>query len=158
MTARTVRRALAGAAALVLAAASALPAAAAPSPCYRLADIEADQAIRYQTELMVLSDTCNVTNYRDFTVRNRDVIVEYQKQLIDHFRRTGAHKPEASLDQFLTQIANELSMRSGTEQRPAVCARSASFLAEAAKLDGPEFRTHAAQLATEHEDSYRVCK
>ncbi len=107
---------------------------------------------------MVLSDTCNVTNYRDFTVRNREVIVEYQKQLIDYFRRAGARSPEASLDKFLTQIANELSMRSGAEQRPEVCAHSATFLEEAAKLDGPEFRSHAAELATEHEASYRVCK
>ena len=157
MTHIRARKSLAAAAALVLALAAALPARAA-SPCFKQADIEADQAVRYQTELMVLSDTCNVTNYRDFTVRNRDVIVAYQHQLIDHFRRTGAHSPEASLDKFLTQIANELSMRSGSEQRPVICAESATFLAEAAKLDGSEFKSHASELATEHADSYRVCK
>ncbi len=157
MRRRAWRRGVAAAAALAVAAAPALAAPAAP--CFKPADIEADQAVRYQTELMVLSDTCNVANYyRDFTVRNRDTIVQYEHQLIDHFRRTGAHRPEASLDQFLTEIANELSMRSGAEQRPVICARSASFLAEATKLDGPEFRNHAAELAVEHESSYRLCK
>jgi len=132
---------------------------AATATCFQAADIEAEQAIRYQTELMVLSDTCNVSSsYRDFTVRLRDTIVQYQHQLIDHFRRAGAKSPEATLDKFLTQIANELSMRSGAEQRPVICARSATFLSDAAKLTDAEFRNHVAELATEHEKSYRVCK
>ncbi len=54
------------------------PAAAAP-PASSSADIEADQAIRYQTELMVLSDTCGGDIYRDFTLRNRDAIIVYQQ-------------------------------------------------------------------------------
>ena len=156
MTHVKVRRGLAAAASLVLALAPSLPALAAP--CYKPADIEADQALRYETELMVLSDTCLVTNYRDFTVRNRDTIVQYEKQLMDHFRRAGEKSPVASLDKFMTEIANELSMRSGEEQRPVVCARSATFLADAAKLDGTEFRDHAAELAIEHKSAYSVCK
>ncbi len=156
MTHFAARKAFAATAALVVALSTALPAHAAP--CYKPADIEADQAIRYQTELMVLSDTCNVTYYRDFTVRNRDTLVQYQHQLIDYFRRDGARSPEASLDKFLTQIANELSMRSGAEQRPVICARSATFLSQATKFDGTEFRNYAAELAIEHEKSYRVCK
>lgn len=151
------RKTFATGAALVLTLGQALPARAAS--CFQPADIEAEQAIRYQTELMVLSDTCNVSSsYRDFTVRLRDTIVQYQHQLIDHFRRAGAKSPEATLDKFLTQIANELSMRSGAEQRPVICARSATFLSDAAKLTDAEFRNHVAELATEHEKSYRVCK
>jgi len=151
------RKTFAAGAALVLVLSQTLPARAAS--CFQQADIEAEQAMRYQTELMVLSDTCNVSaDYRDFTVRLRDTIVQYQHQLIDHFRRAGARSPQATLDKFLTQIANELSMRSGAEQRPEICARSATFLSEAAKLTDAGFRNHAAELATEHEKSYRVCK
>jgi hypothetical protein len=156
MISKAALKSLAAVSSAVLAVSYAVPALAAP--CYKQADIEAEQAIRYQTELMVLSDTCNVDYYRDFTVRNRDLIVQYQHQLIDHYRRAGVASPAASLDKFLTQIANELSMRSGEEQRPVVCARSADFLAQASKIDGPEFKSHVAELATEHESSYRVCK
>jgi hypothetical protein len=137
---------------------TASPAAPKASTCYQQADIEADQAMNYQTELMVLSDTCGGEFYRDFTVRNRDQILSYQHQLLDHFRRTGARSPQASLDSFMTRVANEHALRDGAELRQSVCSRSAAFIAEAKTLDREQFRQHAAQLATANETAYRRCK
>src|SRR5665213_1851985 len=131
--------------------------AMAASGCFRIGDIEAEQAIRFQTELMVLSDTCGGDTYRDFTVRNRDTIVFYQHALIEHFRRDGARKPEAIFDSYLTQIANETALNSGRELARVVCGRSADFLAQARTLDGDQFRHRAAEMAVENGASYRHC-
>lgn len=134
----------------------ALPARAAA--CFQPRDIEADQAIRYQTELMVLDDTCGGGFYRDFTVRNRQQIVDYQQQLKAHFRRIGARSPDAMLDSFMTRIANELALRQGLEERAAVCTRSATVIDEARTLDAAHFRTLAAALATENRGAYNRCR
>lgn len=134
-----------------------IAAPAEAASCFQPPDIEADQAMRYQTELMVLEDTCGGTFYRDFTVRNRDQIVFYQQQLKDHFRRIGGHSPDAMLDSFMTQIANEISVREGSELRDTLCTRSATVIAEARTLDAAHFRTLAAALATENSTSYRRC-
>lgn len=133
------------------------PAAAATATCFQPADIEAEQAIRYQTELMVISDTCGSDSYRDFTIRNREAIIFYQKQLMDRFRRAGARSPRASLDSYLTEMANQRSLAAGREQTQAVCGRSAALLAEAKKLSGEQLRRHIATLAAENGKGYRRC-
>jgi hypothetical protein len=139
-----------------------LPSVAAPaapvSHCFNPAEIEADQAIRYQAELMVVSDTCGVQTYRSFTVHNRDQIVVYQHELVEHFRRVGAHSPQTSLETFMTQVANEFALQTGRELRQVVCTQSADFLAQAETLDISQFRLHAAQLAAANAESYRRCK
>jgi membrane protein DedA with SNARE-associated domain len=151
------KRRIAGATALVFVLTTSIQARAA-SPCFNAADIEADQAIRYQTELMVLSDTCGLDNYRDFTVRNSNALAAYQHQLLEHFRRAGVKSPAASLDTFLTELANELAVRSGPQLRLTLCTQSQPFLIASEKLDPDAFRKHISELAIEHEDSYRRCK
>lgn len=153
---RFATRIWAAAAALAVAAGP-VPALAAP-PCFQPVEIEADQALRYQTELMVLSDTCGGADYRDFTVRNREQIVAYQHALKDYFRRTGARNPDASLDSFLTRIANEAALQDGRELRQEVCTRSVTFFATAKTLDREQFRRHASELATQNQATYRRCK
>jgi hypothetical protein len=136
----------------------AIAAPACAIPCFQPPDIEADQAIRYQTELMVLDDTCGGDFYRPFTVRNREQIISYQHQLKDHFRRTGAKSPDATLERFMTEIANELALRNGTELRMETCTRSAPVIAEAKTIDPEQFRTLAASLASENRTRYKTCR
>ena len=56
------------------------------SPCYTQSAIEAEQAIRYITDVMVASSACQNTTYAEFRLRNKDAIIAYQKALISHFR------------------------------------------------------------------------
>ena len=150
--------ALAASGFVLLAATAASPASPANGTCYKPAEIEADQAMHFQTELMVLSDTCGDQFYRDFTVRNREQILAYQQQLLDYFRRAGAKNPQASLDSFMTRVANEHALRDGRELRQTVCTRSAVLIAEAKTLDREHFRRHVAELATANKAAYRRCK
>ena len=66
-------------AAALLAAASFQGASGADKQCYSAADIEAEQAILFQTNLMVLSSACKDTlpAYGEFRLRNKDAIIRY---------------------------------------------------------------------------------
>jgi len=144
--------------ALVVFAPIAAAPATAPTTCYLPDEIEADQAMHFQTELMVLSDTCGGEFYRDFTVRNREQIMSYQHLLLDRFRRTGAKSPQASLDSFMTRVANEHALKDGTQLRADVCTRAATLITESLKIDRSQFRQRAAALAAANEAEYKRCK
>ena len=81
-------------AAALLAAASVATASAADRNCYSPADIEAEQALLFQTNLMVISSACRDTVYGEFRARNTAAILRYQNAMIEHFRRTGARNPK----------------------------------------------------------------
>ena len=57
-------------AAALLAAASVATASAADRNCYSPGDIEAEQALLFQTNLMVISSACRDTVYGEFRARN----------------------------------------------------------------------------------------
>lgn len=133
-------------------------AAAATRPCLKPAEIEADQAIRFQTELMVVSDTCRDETYLHFLRRNRKVLADYQEHMIEHYRRDGAAQPKARLDSYMTQLANEASLRVGATRPEILCRDKADFLATAASLDGKKFRRLVAEQAARSEAAERRCK
>lgn len=131
-------------------------AAAPPSQCYRPAEIEAEQAVRFQTELMVLSDTCRHSSYVHFRQRNAALLAGYQRQLVDRFRRNGGNA-EGAYDRYVTRLANEMALRLGSERPAALCRRSADFLAKADHLSKSGFRRYVAEQAAKHEGDYRHC-
>ena len=59
--------------------------ASAAGVCYSAAAIEAEEAIRFVTDLMVASTACRDQTYGYFQQRNKDAIIGYQKALITHF-------------------------------------------------------------------------
>src|SRR5215831_1439350 len=99
-------------AAAILAATSA--AAASAADCYSPGDIEAEQALLFQTNLMVISSACRNTVYGEFRLRNKDAIIRYQNAMIDHFRRTGARNPKSAFDTWQTSLANEAARKQAT--------------------------------------------
>lgn len=144
-------------AAVVLLGSVALAAAATPQ-CLAPNEIEAEQAVRFQAELMVVSDTCGAQTYTQFARRNRTVLVDYQKQVIDRFRRDGTAKAaEAKFDSYLTRLANEVSLRTGAQPVAAMCRDAAPFLANADSLGADGFRRYVAEQAAAHRSDYRSC-
>ncbi|HXY99551.1 MAG TPA: hypothetical protein VEI03_06095 [Stellaceae bacterium] len=133
--------------AAVLLLGSAAWAAAATPQCLQGAEVEAEQAIRFQTELMVVSDTCGAQTYTAFARRNRDALVDYQQLIIERFRRAGASHAEARFDAYLTQLANEVSLRVGAQPVAAMCRDAEEFLATAETLAGDQFRRYVAEKA-----------
>jgi hypothetical protein len=131
---------------------------AAPVRCYRGGDIEADQAVQYQSELMVISETCRTKDYVNFVVRNRLPIIDYQHALIDHFKRVGERSGQAALDKYMTRLANEKSLQYAERKDPAMCTKSAEFLTGGGKLDGATFRQLVAARAADRRETYPRCK
>jgi len=143
--------------AAVLFVASAALAQAEPKQCLAPRDIEAEQAVRFQAELMVMSDTCGTQTYTQFARRNRLALVDYQKQVIERFRREGQPHAEARFDSYLTRLANEVSLRSGMQPVAAVCRDAAQMLATAESLNDDSFRHYIADRAALHRADYRGC-
>ena len=104
-------------AAAIFAAASLQGASAADRHCYSPADLEAEQAIRFQTNLMVISSACRDTVYGEFRARNTAAIIRYQKIMIAHFRHEGARNAQGEFDAWNTSLANQLSLQQGAQRR-----------------------------------------
>lgn len=117
----------------------ALAAKKAASSCYSQTAAEADAGLRYMNDLMIVSSVCQDTVYAEFRLRNRDVILGYQKTLMTHFH--GA----AGFDHWNTALANQAAQKqSGNLQ---LCAQSVELLKQAKSFDPNGFRAYAAAHA-----------
>jgi len=134
-------------AAAILAATSA--AAASAADCYSPGDIEAEQALLFQTNLMVISSACRNTVYGEFRLRNKDAILRYQNAMIDHFRRTGARNPKSAFDTWQTSLANEAARKQAIIPTTRFCEQSADMLKLASTLDTKSFRDYAVAHAVD---------
>jgi hypothetical protein len=130
-------------AAALLAATSVGAARAADRDCYSAADVEAEQAILFQTDVMVTSSACRDTVYGEFRSRNKDAILRYQKAMIDHFRRTGARNPTSAFDAWQTSLANTASRKQAVVPTAQICQQSAEMLKLASSLDAKAFHDYA---------------
>lgn len=132
-------------AALVAATAAAQPASAADkakTSCPPASAREAEQAIRFVTQLGIASNACTSMGvYADFRVRNRDAIVEYQKAMIAHLRGNAAY------DRWNTGLANALAQQQSSVTPAKFCEQSVPLLEQAKTLDMPRFRAYAAAQA-----------
>ena len=113
--------------------------AAKKNSCPPASAREAEQAIRFVTDLMVVSSVCQDTVYAEFRLRNRDAIVGYQKAMIQHLRGN------ANFDKWNTALANQVASRQGGNQQ--LCVQSAALLQQAKALDPKAFHAYAAAQA-----------
>jgi hypothetical protein len=131
---------------------------AATPRCYVPAEIEAEQAILFQTELMVVAEECRDPAYTSFLLRNKETIIDYQHRMLEHFRRTGSGRAETALDSYLTRLANQSALRNGQVPRDTVCAQGANLIATANALGGKSLRQFAIEKATFNRQFYSICK
>jgi hypothetical protein len=130
-------------AAALAAAVSIAGAHAADRNCYSPADSEAEQAVLFETNLMVISSACRDGTYGEFRARNKDAIVRYQNAMIEHFRRTGARNAKSAYDTWQTSLANELSQKQALTPIAQFCQQSAELLKVASTLDAKGFHDYA---------------
>jgi hypothetical protein len=147
---------LALAAASLLTAAS-LHAASAATKC-TAADREAEQAVIFQTNLMVVSSACRDETYAEFRYRNKTAIIAYQHEMIAHFRRAGYRDAQGQFDRWNTSLANEIALKQGEMPTAQVCQQAAQMLKMASTLDARGFHDYAvAQEANSVDDGHAVC-
>jgi hypothetical protein len=119
--------------------------------CYTQSAIEAEQAIRFLTDVMVVSTTCQDTVYAEFRLRNRDAILAYQKAMIAHFHGTPG------FDRWNTVISNQAAQKRAGVPSVQVCQQAADLLKQAGALDPPKFRAFAAAQAAAAGPQYPKC-
>jgi hypothetical protein len=126
--------------------------------CYRADEIEADQAVRFQTQLMVLSDSCGSPSYSQFTHRNASTLAAYQQKMIGYFRRISARSADSAFDRFITSLANQMALSAGKEPVASLCTRSADFLVKAEGFGRDDFVHYVSQQAAAQHGNYPSCK
>jgi hypothetical protein len=131
---------------------------AAPPTCYTVADMEADQAIVFQTELMVAAEACRDPGYVKFLNRNKDSVIAYQHRMIDYFRRAGERRADAAFDSYITRLANQTTIRNARFSTETVCEQGLELLTIAKSLDNRAFRDFAAEKALNNAGKYRRCE
>lgn len=119
--------------------------------CYTQSAIEAEQAIRFLTDVMIISTTCQDTVYAEFRLRNRDPILAYQKAMIAHFHGTPG------FDRWNTVLANQAAQKHAGMPSTVVCQQAADLLKQATALDPPRFRAFAASQAAAAAPQYPRC-
>jgi hypothetical protein len=132
--------------------------AAAPARCFSPSEIEAEQGILFQTELMVLSESCRDNIYVSFLQRNVEQIKAYQKRMIDHFRRSGEPRAESAFDAYVTRLANQSALRNGRIPVGTLCQEAKYLLTAGEGFDSGAFRQYASAKASSNLGYYRVCK
>jgi hypothetical protein len=141
--------------AALVAAVAALPAwaaekAKAKGSCYTPSAIEAEEGIRYVTDLMIVSSVCQDTVYAEFRLRNKDTIIAYQKALMTH------HRGAAGFDRWNTSLANAAAQKQGGNQ--LICQQSIALLQQAKGLDQKAFRAYAAAQAAANTQVVKCAK
>ena len=126
--------------------------------CLSPADIEAEQAIRFKTELMVVSELCRDGSYMSFLQRNADTVRRYQKQMIEAFNRSGNRNSVDAFDSFETKLANEAMLRHGRVPTEVLCLEKKNFLRSSGNLDADAFRRYSIVLAEQNLPSYKTCR
>jgi hypothetical protein len=132
--------------AVALFVAASVQVASAGSQCSK-SDREAEQALIFQTNLMVVSSACRDQTYAQFRYRNKDAIIAYQRAMIAHFRRAGYRNAQAEFDRWNTSLANQIALKQGEMATAQVCQQAAPMLQMASALDGKGFRDYAVAKA-----------
>jgi hypothetical protein len=130
---------------------------AAPA-CYSESEFEAEQAVTYQMELMVVSDTCQTGVYQPFLIRNQRALAAYQTELMEHYRRLGDRHPETVLDSYETRKANEISMHIGSMPLASFCGTQTEVFANAGTLTPASFPTFVKRRVVEHQGEFVRCR
>lgn len=110
---------------------------AAHSACPSAAAAEAEQAIRFMTDVMVVSSACQDTIYAEFRLRNQEAIRAYQKTMIAHFHGNKG------FDAWNTTLANQASQKHTGLPTAEICQKDAELLKTAQGLDPAGFRHYA---------------
>ncbi len=126
--------------------------------CYRAEEIEADQAVRFQTQLMVASDSCGSKSYTEFTHRNASTLAAYQQKMIGYFRRVSGRGADSAFDRFITSLANQEALSAGRETVSVLCTRSADLLSKGQTFGKDDFVHYVAQQAAAAKGTYPTCK
>ncbi|MCF8495578.1 MAG: hypothetical protein K9G62_02810 [Alphaproteobacteria bacterium] len=140
---------------------------AAGSSCYSDLQAEAEQGIRIHSELMVIGLNCQhmgtrhgmdlYGDYRKFSARYGELFANYEKVLMDFFRKRGDANPEASLNTLRTNFANKISKDAAGMRPDIFCSQYAPRITQASSMGQTDVRKWAATIYPSHPLSRPLC-
>lgn len=140
---------------------------AAQAACYTPTEAEAEQGLRIRSELMVIGLNCQhmarrtgqdlFATYRVFSSRHAALFSQYEKTLLDHYRKSGDPDPETHLNTLRTGLANKISVSAATIRPDIFCTQHAERIAKANAMDEKSFRRWAATPYADHPPSEKMC-
>lgn len=141
--------------------------ALASGRCYQPAEVEADQAIRIHSELMIIGLNCQHMGmraghnlygmYREFTARHADLFAAYEQDLLSFYRDYGDPSPVDQLNAMRTRYANTISDEVAKMRPDVFCAKYAPRIVKAATLSQAELRSWAQMDFNGQEILYPKC-
>ena len=138
------------------------------SKCYRQDEAEAEQAVRIDTELMVIGLNCQsmpsipgssglYTNYRLFNQKHGKLLAEYEARLIGYYLRTGAPDPNGSLNRLHTEFANKIALDAAHMRPDLFCAQYAPRIGRVAGMTDADLRHWAETFYAAHPTTHPLC-
>ena len=131
-----------------------LSGAANAKSCYSKAEAEAEQGIRIHSELMVIGLNCQhmtprgwknfYSQYRDITNKHADLFANYEKTMINYYRKTGKSNPERAIHTLRTGFANKVSTDAAKMRPDVFCSNFAPRIPRAAEMTRADFQQWAA--------------
>ena len=111
--------------------------AATPTRCPTPAEQSMFELAALKSELMVLATGCQRgEQYNAFVQRYRPQLLEVDKNLNAHFRRTSGARGQAEADRFITDLANAQSTEANVLAGDH-CPRNSAIFTEVMALSGP---------------------
>ena len=99
---------------------------------------------------MVIGLTCNAieadrklfAKYQQFTTKNRNSLMNWEKVLIGHFREIDKSNPTRKFDDFRTVVANEIAQRSALLTPPVFCQTHSDLVDQALSLSESDLKRY----------------
>lgn len=119
--------------------------------CYTAREVEAEQALRIHSELMVIGLTClkmpqgqaMYQKYQSFTQKNQVLLASYETELISYYRHAGYESPEKQLHTLRTNLANQISEHAITMSTATFCRTYGTRVDKALAMDQQKIRRWA---------------
>ena len=131
--------------------------------CYTQAQYRAEQAVRYQTQLMVAGMLCqsasprSYSNYQAFTQRNTPTINRAENVLMGFFTDHKTPQPELSLHTLRTNMANQISIKAMQQSLGVYCRLALPRLQESAILQPRQFEAYLTKIDLKQNSTRPVC-
>ena len=134
--------------------------------CYSRAEMEAEQALRIHSELMVVSLNCQHMShdrgnlyilYREFTRKHHLLLPDYERRMLSFFTRSGSRKPEKSLHTLRTHLANNVAQDAANMRPDLFCKAYSDRIPDALRLSGSQIKGWASTRYPEMSLSRPIC-
>ena len=132
--------------------------------CYKSNEYQAEQVVRFQTQLMVIAMVCDphtdqelYGDYQKFSKVNETVIKTKEKELIKFFQHDNAKSSLKKLHTLRTDIANEMAQYASTQVPSKFCAKFKSRIDEAINLKPDDLMTLVDDMGTDLPSSHPLC-